>query len=167
MTVLSLTWESPYLEKTVFILRQSSGVLTIISPYCPWRDTGDDWVQAKPAYEVCAVVAAKHPYHCTWWRHDRGRLSPLLALCEGNPPVTSLRKATAMRSFDIFFVVSLDKLSNNQSSCRWDALRRSYNVTVIYALGITAGSEHSCCWWPWCQSGTKTSAFIMFSFCDW
>ena len=41
-TVLSLTWESPYLEKTVFILRRGPG--DIIYPYpsglhhWSWRD---------------------------------------------------------------------------------------------------------------------------------
>ena len=47
--------------------------------------------------------------------------SALLALCEGNPPVTggfpSQRPVT--RSFDIFFDLRLNKRLSKQSICRW------------------------------------------------
>ena len=47
----------------------------------------------------------------TWWRHQMETFSALLALCEGNPPVTggfpSQRPVT--RSFDLFFDLRLNK----------------------------------------------------------
>ena len=56
-----------------------------------------------------------------WWRHQMGSFSALLALCDGNPPVTggflSLRAAT--RSFDVFFDLRHNKLLNKQSRRWW------------------------------------------------
>ena len=54
-----------------------------------------------------------------WWRHHDMRdamLPALLVLCEGDPAVSSefLHKLSMMRSFDIFFVVSLNKMMNKQ-----------------------------------------------------
>ena len=52
----------------------------------------------------------------TWWRHQMEKFSALLALCEGNPPVTdgfpSQRPVT--RSFDIFYDQRLNKLLSKQ-----------------------------------------------------
>ena len=53
----------------------------------------------------------------SWWRHQMENFSALLALCEGNPPVTggfpSQRPVT--RSFDVFF----DQRLNKQSRRWW------------------------------------------------
>ena len=57
----------------------------------------------------------------TWWRHQMGTFSVLLALCEGNTPVTggfpSQRPAT--RSFDVFFDLRLNERVSKQSRRRW------------------------------------------------
>ena len=55
-------------------------------------------------------------YVATAWYHDMEMLSVLLALCEGNPMVTSglPHKGTAVQSFDVFFVVIMNKLLNKQ-----------------------------------------------------
>ena len=47
-------------------------------------------------------------------------LSALLAICEGNPPITggSTYKGPDMRGFDIFYGVSLTQLLNKQLSRR-------------------------------------------------
>ena len=47
-----------------------------------------------------------------------GTLSALLALYEENPPVTmdSPHKVPVMRSFDVSFVVGINKLFNKQSA---------------------------------------------------
>ena len=56
----------------------------------------------------------------SWWRHDMEALSPSLAFCEGNPPVTgglpvspvdSSCKGPVVQSFDVFAVIS-SKLLN-------------------------------------------------------
>ena len=57
----------------------------------------------------------------TWWRPQIETFSALLALCEGNLPVTggfpSQRLVT--RSFDVFFDLRLNKRLNKQSRHRW------------------------------------------------
>ena len=47
----------------------------------------------------------------SFWRHAMETLSVLLALCEGNPPVTGgfLSQRASNRDFDAFFDVSLNK----------------------------------------------------------
>ena len=57
----------------------------------------------------------------TWWRHQMEMFSALLALCEGNPPVTgglpSQRPVT--QNFDVFFDVRRYKRLSKQSRRRW------------------------------------------------
>ena len=63
--------------------------------------------------------------HCSmlhsWWRNQMEKFSALLALCEGNPPVTggfpSQRPVTL--SFDVFFDLHLNKRLSIQSRHRW------------------------------------------------
>ena len=54
------------------------------------------------------------------WRHDKGKLSVLLSLCEGKPPINGgfPQKGSVTRSFNVFCNASLNKLLNKQSSCR-------------------------------------------------
>ena len=57
----------------------------------------------------------------SWWRYQMKAFSALLALCEGNPPVTgrfpSQRPVT--RSFDMSFDLHLNKRLSKDSRCRW------------------------------------------------
>ena len=69
-----------------------------------------------------------------WWRHQMETFSALLALCEGNPPVTggfpSQRSAT--ESFDVFFDLRLNKrLSNNRDTGDLRRHRSHHDVTVM------------------------------------
>ena len=65
--------------------------------------------------------------------------STLLALCEGNPPLTgglpSQRPVT--QSFDVFFDLSLNKLLSKQINTPviWDAIAL-YDVTVMIAAMV-------------------------------
>ena len=56
-----------------------------------------------------------------WWHHQMETFSVLLALCEGNPPVTggfpSQRPVT--QSFDVFFYMCLNKRLSKQLKCQW------------------------------------------------
>ena len=52
-----------------------------------------------------------------WWRHQIETFSALLALCAGNSPVTAQRPVT--RSFDVFFVLRLNKRLSKQSKSWW------------------------------------------------
>ena len=47
----------------------------------------------------------------TWWCHGMESLSTLLACCEGSNPslVDSFTKGLVMQSFDVLFIVNLNK----------------------------------------------------------
>ena len=77
------------------------------------------------------------PYCCwpdPWWRHQMEAFSALLALCEGNPPVTAgfpLQRPVT-RSFVVFFDLHLNKQLSKQSRPWWfETTSRHYNVTVM------------------------------------
>ena len=57
----------------------------------------------------------------TWWRHQRETLSALLALCEGNPPVTGgfPSQTPVARSIGVFFNLRQKKRLSKQLRRRW------------------------------------------------
>ena len=59
--------------------------------------------------------------HISWWRHQMKTVSALLALCEGNPPVTGrfASQRVSNAGFDVFFVAGLNERLNKQLSRRW------------------------------------------------
>ena len=74
----------------------------------------------------------------SWWCHQMDTFSALLALCEGNPPVTggftSQRPVT--RSFGVFLDLRLNKWLSKQSGCRWfeapsGSLWRHFNALML------------------------------------
>ena len=70
----------------------------------------------------------------TWWRHDAGTLSALLALCERNPLVTGgfPSQRASNGSFDVFFCLSLNNQLHKMSICRWfETEWRSCDITEI------------------------------------
>ena len=84
---------------------------------------------------------------CVWLKWscpDVEMMSTLLALCEGNPPVTPVvppHKGPIVWSFD----VSLNKLSNKQSSWLWFEIPwGTYDITVMWHSGAMMG---------WCWLG--------------
>ena len=106
----------------------------------------------------------------TWWRHQMETFSALLALCDGNPQVTSQRPVT--RSFDVFFGLSLNKRLSKQSRRRWFetpslSLRHHCNVCIflgLYALCIPislTGSHQVKAW----NLGTHTWLYIIMIPC--
>ena len=70
-----------------------------------------------------SMIPVKQPcrHASRWWYHQVDTFSALLALCEGNPPVTggfpSQRPVT--RSFEIFFDLRLNKRLITQPKRRW------------------------------------------------
>ena len=56
-----------------------------------------------------------------WWSHQMETFSALLALCEGNLPVTGefLSQRPVTRSFDVLFDLRLNKRLSKQSWCWW------------------------------------------------
>ena len=82
----------------------------------------------------------------SWWRHQIATFSALLALCEGNPPVTGgfPSHSPVTRSFDVFFDVRLNKQLSRQSRRRWDE--------------TPYGDQCCACWWAtddWLVSAWK------------
>ena len=74
---------------------------------------------------------------CPWWRHQMETFSALLAICEGNSPVTgefpSQRPVT--RRFDVFFDLHLIKQLSKQSwGCDLRHHRAHNDVTVIHSV---------------------------------
>ena len=65
--------------------------------------------------ETVLAWGTKSPNAHTSWHKDMVKLSTLLALCVGNPPVDSPHKGTVMQQFDVYLVGSLNKLLNKQS----------------------------------------------------
>ena len=64
--------------------------------------------------EVWGISYSEEKCDLPWWHHDMETLSLLLALCEGNPPVTGgfpSQRASNM-SFDVFFDVTQNELLN-------------------------------------------------------
>ena len=108
-----------------------------------WKITEDmaQWVSITQLYSVYlglyihSGISYRKIYTVPWLCHDMETLSPLLALCEGNPLVTSgfPSQMARMESFDIFFVVSLNKLLNKQLSCQWFVMSWcSCDTTVMH-----------------------------------
>ena len=56
-----------------------------------------------------------------WWRHQMETFFALLALCEGNPPVTGgfPSQKPVRHSFEVFFDLRLNKRLSKQSRPRW------------------------------------------------
>ena len=55
------------------------------------------------------------------WRHQMETFTVLLALCEGNPPVTGgfLSQRPVTRNLDVVFDLRPNKRISKQSRCRW------------------------------------------------
>ena len=78
--------------------------------------------------------------HChSWWRHQMGTFSALLALCAGNSPVSGEfpTQRPVTRSFDVFFDLRPNKRLSKQSWGWWfetllSSLWRHHNVKLLW-----------------------------------
>ena len=89
------------------------------------------WLAVLEVLRTSSTASDEHfikmtfPFDCkihqSWWHHQMETFSVLLALCEGNPPVTGgfLSQRPVMRSFDVFFDLSLNKRLSKQPRCWW------------------------------------------------
>ena len=80
---------------------------------CSVNSLGWEWVNYFIPYFIMDVIS----YPWSWWRHQMETLSALLAVCEGNSPVTGEFHAQrpVTRSFDVFFDLCLYKRLSKQS----------------------------------------------------
>ena len=81
-----------------------------------WEVFQHYWPFVRGIHQLCGMQNM-HPGtemsgykgHHTWWWHGMGSLSALLALCEGNPPVTGgfTSQRASKQGFAVFFVISI------------------------------------------------------------
>ena len=93
---------------------------------CEWYVCAMGYIRLERVYmPKYAYIMKKSP---------NGNISVLLALCEGNPPVTSgfPSQRPVMHNFDVFFVVHMNKQSSKQLRLlRFEmSLRRHLNVYI-------------------------------------
>ena len=73
-----------------------------------------------------------------WWRHQMEIFSAILAICAGNSPVTGEFHAQrpVMQSFDVFFVLCLNKRLSKQSWGRYGYLqeRDAWRASVGFCM---------------------------------
>ena len=69
----------------------------------------------------CICRRCRSLYSMSWWRHQMETFSALLALCAGSSPVTGefTSQRPAMRSFNVFFDLHLNKRLSEQPKRRW------------------------------------------------
>ena len=83
-------------------------------------DPNGDYLSQRKMYPMVKGLPTQENFN-TWWRHQMETFPALLALCEGNPPVTggfpSQRLVT--RRFDVFFQLCLNKRLSKQPTRRW------------------------------------------------
>ena len=104
-------------------------------------------VRSKPWSQMGARISLGGSGYFSWWRHQMETFSALLALCEGNSPVTcelSSQRPVA-RSFDVFFDLRLNKRLSKQPWGWWfetlsHSLWRHCNVSL--GLWLTVDLNH-------------------------
>ena len=72
-------------------------------------------------------------FRCTWWRHQMENFLVILALCEGNSPVTSEfpSQRPMTRIFDVFFDLRwINGWVNIREAGDWRRHRAHHDVTV-------------------------------------
>ena len=113
---------------------------------------------SKYRYDILTPGSRYRTIHWTWgqniyqggqisfprWRHQMETFSALLALCEGNPPVTGGFPSNRPVTWNLsFFDVLLNKRLNNQWSCRrFEAPWCLCDVTLMPA-SVGCSSPHS------------------------
>ena len=94
--------------------------------------------------DCSSITHTNFPYFTQWWRHQMETFSALLALCEGNSPITGdfPSPRPVMRSFDLH----LNKRLSKPSRRRWfempsHSLWRHYNVICNLVILISTFVE--------------------------
>ena len=97
--------------------------------------TWNFYIENTPLGMACLSLDTHIYIHGSWWRHQMETFSALLALCEGNSPVTdefpSQRPVT--RSFEVFFDLRINGWVNNREADDLRRHRAHYDVTVMCA----------------------------------
>ena len=78
----------------------------------------NQWLDLYQLLGLIFIWARDYLLFRSWWRYQMETYSVLLALCEGNPLVTS-GFPSQRRSFDVFFDLRLKKRMSKHSRRRW------------------------------------------------
>ena len=86
----------------------------------------------KTQHENPVLICGLHSI--SWWRHQTGTFSALMAICAGNSPVTGELPAQrpVTRIFDVFSNLLLNKRLSNAGDLRRH--RSQYDVIVMYYI---------------------------------
>ena len=150
------------LQGQVAVLVVNYGIFNTMVLKIPWFTTKTakctchdiSWIKYWFFPELCHPLKTKMKTklgtQSSWWRHQMETFPALLALCEGNPPVTggfsSQRPVT--RSFDVFFALRLNKRLSKQSRRRWFGTP-SRSSWRFYNDNIVSVNVHKNCQQEW------------------
>ena len=103
-----------YLSNGTEIGKSSSDAEWVVK-WCDWCQLDIDIVQHE--FNILRITRQTWGNPASWWRHQMETFSALLALCEGNSPVTGEfpTQRPVTRSFDVFFDLRLNKRLSKQS----------------------------------------------------
>ena len=134
LTMISVTW-------VILHKKESSVLLRLLNNYC-WNAVRRSATHWFPLYSwVCFLTAiTANVVTMTPWRGKALRVIGSLVTCYwlfGHQlPVDSLHKGPVTWSFDVFFVVSQNKLLHKHSNCQWfDTPLHSCVMYVKYFWG--------------------------------
>ena len=88
-------------------------------------------------YNLLFVIYVSHYSSRSWWRHQMGTFSALLAFCAGNSPVIGEfpTQRPVTQSFDVFFDLHLNKrLGNNRAAGNLKRHRVHCDITVMWCF---------------------------------
>ena len=107
-------------------------------------------LEGHACYTVVSAICTMYP----WWRQQMETFSTLLALCEGDPMVTSGFHSLkpVLRSYDVFFDLRLNKWLSKQSRWWWFetpscSLWRHCNVHEICTWFMFCCGSFCCNWY--------------------
>ena len=88
---------------------------------------------------TCPVECIANYVRSAWWRHAMNTFSALLPLCEGNLSLTvDFHSKRPIMRICCFLSVSMNKLLNRQSICRWfQTLWRPCDASLTHCGLIT------------------------------
>ena len=93
-----------------------------VSNSCDGNNDGLNFRKISTHFVIdCSTAKGDSVFWYSWWRHQIETFSALLALCEGNSPVTGEfpSQRPVRRSFAAFFDLRLNKRLSKQSICLW------------------------------------------------
>ena len=134
---MCLIWHARYIRFALISL-------TFVSIFYAWVEIRYSIVILKGITRGFRVV-----HLATWWRHQMETFPALLTICAGNSPVTGEFPAQrpVMRSFDVFFDLSLNKRLSKQSRGLWFEM----SSRLLWRHGNVINTSNVISWTNWAR----------------